>query len=147
MKKIFASAWKDIRVRFTNRTELLFFLILPLGFTFILGGLSLSSGEGDPGLALLVVDEDASARSAEFVAVLDRSESVRVEVLPRAEAEQRFEDESLAALLLIPTGFEQALLSGQPAALEGRKAPNDLNALALEQSVRAAAGSAGRAVR
>lgn len=146
MKKIFAIAWKDIRMRFTNRTELLFFLILPLGFTFLLGGLSFSSGEGDPGLALLVVDEDASARSAEFVTVLERSESVRVEVLPRAEAEQRFEDESLAALLLIPTGFEQALLSGQPADLELRKAPNDLNALALEQSVRAAAGSAGRAV-
>src|SRR4030042_2587546 len=115
MKKIFASAWKDIRVRFTNRTELLFFLILPLGFTFILGGLCVPSGEGDPGLALLVVDEDASARSAEFVTVLDRSESVCVEVLPRAEAEQRFGDESLAALLLIPTGLDHGLLSAHPA--------------------------------
>jgi len=146
MNKVLSIAWKDIRVRFSNRSEILFFLVLPLVFTFILRWVSFGAGQSEPGLPLLIVDEDESQRSAEIVAGLEASGSVRPEVLARAEAEQRFDDEDASALLIIPSGFEQALMSGQPGELELQEAPNDLDALALEQSVRAAAGTAGRAL-
>jgi hypothetical protein len=38
MKKIFAIAWKDAIVRFASSSELLFFIVLPLVFTFLLAG-------------------------------------------------------------------------------------------------------------
>ncbi|MBK9207590.1 MAG: ABC transporter permease [Anaerolineales bacterium] len=38
MKKIFAIAWKDAIVRFASSSELIFFIILPLIFTFLLAG-------------------------------------------------------------------------------------------------------------
>ncbi len=38
MRKLTAIAWKDALVRFSSRSELLFFLVLPLVFTFLIGG-------------------------------------------------------------------------------------------------------------
>ncbi|MCC6985468.1 MAG: hypothetical protein IT309_03490, partial [Anaerolineales bacterium] len=45
MKKIFAIAWKDAVIRFASSSELLFFIILPLIFTFLLAG---GSPSGNP---------------------------------------------------------------------------------------------------
>jgi len=41
MKKIFAIAWKDAIVRFGSSSELLFFIVLPIVFTFLLAGVVL----------------------------------------------------------------------------------------------------------
>ncbi len=46
MKKMFAIAWKDARIRFSGFSELIFFIILPIVFTFILGG-SPNPGDAD----------------------------------------------------------------------------------------------------
>jgi len=147
MSRILAIAWKDARVRFSNRAELLFFLILPVVFTVILGGGAIGGNPNpDPGVPMVAVDEDQSPRSAELLGALLESEAVRLEVLPRTEAERDFEDQSAAALLVVPLGFEERLASGQPAEVELRVIPNDIDSLAVEQAVRSAAASAGRAL-
>jgi len=46
MNKIIAIAWKDALLRFASRTELLFFIVLPVVFTFLLGG-GLGGGAGE----------------------------------------------------------------------------------------------------
>jgi len=56
MKKIFAIAWKDAIIRFASSSELLFFIVLPLVFTFLLAG-GTPSGNEDPRNELVVVDE------------------------------------------------------------------------------------------
>ena len=56
MKKIFAIAWKDAIIRFASSSELIFFIILPIVFTFLLAG-GTPSGNEDPRIWLLVVDE------------------------------------------------------------------------------------------
>jgi len=38
MKKIFAIAWKDTIIRFASSSELLFFIVLPIIFTFLIAG-------------------------------------------------------------------------------------------------------------
>ena len=147
MSRILAIAWKDARVRFSNRAELLFFLILPVVFTVILGGGAIGGNPNpDPGVPMVAVDEDQSPRSAELLGALLESEAVRLEVLPRTEAERDFEDQSAAALLVVPLGFEERLASGQPAEVELRVIPNDIDSLAVEQAVRSAAAGAGRAL-
>ena len=56
MKKLFAIIWKDTIVRFSSLWELVFFIVLPIIFTFLLAGGS-PGGEDDSRIRLLVVDE------------------------------------------------------------------------------------------
>src|SRR3972149_1771702 len=72
MSSLLAIARKDLLIRFSSRSEWLFFLILPLAFTAILGGGFAFGGDDDPRLPLLVVGEDNSALSAPARAGLPR---------------------------------------------------------------------------
>ena len=99
-QKITALAWKDTIIRFSSRTELLFFLILPLVFTVLLsGGIGGSLvGDGDNRIGLLVVNEDGSEPANALVAALAASDVV---VMP-----SRSEGLGLAAI--------EALAAGRP---------------------------------
>lgn len=139
MTKIMAIAWKDALIRFSSRTELLFFLGLPILFTFLLGG-GLGGAPGDDvRIPLLVAEPAAGALAAEVLATLEKSETVRAEVLPLVEAEREFEARNAAALLIFPANFEQAR------EVELRQQPNDLNAQAAQRAVLAALGEVGLA--
>lgn len=145
MQKILAIAWKDALVRFSSRSELLFFIILPLVFTFILGGAFDPTG-GDNRIVVLVVDEDNSDLSQQLVDILATSTSVNPVVLPRDEAESQFADEGALALLTIQAGFAATLQEGQPATLDLQTIPNNTNTLVIEQAIVTAAGQVDRAL-
>lgn len=144
LRKITAIAWKDAVIRFSSRTEILFFLVLPIVFTLILGGAGMSGG--DSAIVLPVVNEDGSELAAELITALENSEALELSVLERAEAEERFNEENAAALLIIPAGFETALLAGQTAEIYLQKAPNDNNAEAVDRAVSAAVGTVTQAL-
>ena len=91
MKKIFAIAWKDAIVRFGSVSELLFFIVLPIVFTFLLAG-GTPSGDEDPRVVLMVADEANSAISQQMIGELEISTTVRPEVVSRAEAQSLFDD-------------------------------------------------------
>jgi ABC-type Na+ efflux pump permease subunit len=116
MSKIFHLAWTDIRTEFSERSTLVFFLILPIVFTAILGN-AMSGTAPDPGadnrLIVLLVDEDGSSLAAEFTTLLSSSQVVRPVLLERAAAEERLVEEGLPGLLIIPAGFGAALLAGK----------------------------------
>ena len=114
--KLAAIIRKDIRLRFEGRSEWLFFLVLPLVFTFLVGGGLPAAGESDNRVTLPVVDEDGSARAADFLAALGQSAAIRPAPMSRAEAEALLDDEEVAALLVIPAGFGATLAAGGPAA-------------------------------
>jgi ABC-2 type transport system permease protein len=139
MRKIIAIIWKDTRVRFSSGTEWLFFIILPVVFTFIIGGGFGEAPGSDNRIRLLVVDEARSPLAADLLAALAQSSTVRVDVLPRAQAESAFTDNKAAALLIIPAHFDTRL------ALELRTQPNDLNGQAAARAVLAVAGVVGLA--
>lgn len=145
MKKVVAMAWKDGLLRFSERSELLFFIVLPVVFTLIIGGAR--AGGGDSRVPVLVVDEDGGALAAEFVSTLERSSAVRPVARARAEAEADFAGDDYPVLVVIPAGFSAALLGGQPSALAVQALPDNLNAVAAEQALQAAAAEASRAVR
>lgn len=145
MSKILAIAIKDARIRFSGIGELVFFILLPIIFTFILGGgLGAGAGEGqaDARVWVPVIDEARTPLSRELITQLEASGTIRIQILNRAEAEKQFEAERLAALLIIPPGFE---LSPGRAEIELRQAPNNLNASVVERSVRAVLGKVGSA--
>ena len=56
---------KDFLLRFEGRSELLFFLVLPVVFTLIIGGGLPAAGPGeDTRVVLPVVDQDATPGTA-----------------------------------------------------------------------------------
>jgi ABC-2 type transport system permease protein len=136
MKKILQIVWKDTILRFTSKTELLFFLVMPIFFTFILAG-----GTGmqnvDNRIYLLVVDQADSLLSHQIIADLEASLSVNPEVKTLAEAEKDFESRSASALLIIPAECNYSALRTGAVVLELRTLPNNLNAQAARRSIQA----------
>jgi ABC-2 type transport system permease protein len=145
MKKILNIIWKDTILRFSSKSELLFFLILPIVFTFILAGGTGNQG-GDNRIRLLVVDQAQSPLSAQIIAELEKSETVRPNVMTLDEAESEFEARNASALLVIPANCDSETLRTGEIVLDLRQMPNNLNAQAAQRAVQAVLYRLGSAV-
>lgn len=137
MRKILAIIWKDTIVRFASPIEWLFFLILPLVMTFVLAGAT--NPDTDARIRLTVIDQANTQFSADLIAELAKSQSIRPEKMAQAAAEDKFAKRQVSALLVIPPGFDfTALDSTGTSTLEIRQQPNNLNALVAFRAVQAA---------
>jgi ABC-2 type transport system permease protein len=134
MKKIFAIAWKDAIVRFGSSSELLFFIILPLVFTFLLAG-GTPSGDEDPRIPLSVVDEAKTSISQQVIDQLENSTAVRPELTTREEARSQFDERRAEVVLIIPAGIDRASVQGGSAQMELLQQPNNINATVAERAV------------
>ena len=145
MRKIFAIAWKDAIIRFASASELLFFIILPIVFTFLLAG-GTPSGDEDPRIGLLVVDESQTAISEQIVDALENSTAVRPEVVTRAEAKSSFDERRASAVFLIPPGIHIEALQNGTTEVELLQQPNNLDATIAQRAVSTAIRSVSSAV-
>lgn len=134
MKKIFAIAWKDAIIRFASASELLFFIILPIVFTFLLAG-GTPSGNQDNRIRLLVVDESQTAISQQIITELENSTAVRPEVTTRKDAQNQFDQRRASVVFIIPAGIGVSSLQDGSAEVELLQQPNDLNATIAERAV------------
>ncbi|HMR97868.1 MAG TPA: ABC transporter permease [Anaerolineales bacterium] len=137
MKKIFAIAWKDAIVRFASPSEWLFFIVLPLVFTFIFAG-GVPTGDEDNRVRLAVVDEAQTEISRQLIGELEDSTAVRPDVLSLAEAEEEFDSRRVSALLIIPAGLDTESIQNGTAQLDFRQLPNDIDASIAERAVQTA---------
>ncbi|MFZ5855532.1 MAG: ABC transporter permease [Chloroflexota bacterium] len=137
MKKIFAIAWKDAILRFSSSSELLFFIVLPLVFTFLLAG-GTPNGEQDPRIRLLVVDEANTSISQQILDELERSTAVYPVLTPRDEAQKEFDERRASTVFIIPAGVDAASLQEGTAEVELLKQPNNINATVVERAVQTA---------
>jgi len=137
MKKIFAIAWKDAIIRFASASELIFFIILPVVFTFLLAG-GTPSGNEDNRIRLLVVDEAQTPISQQILTELENSTAVRSEVVSRDEAQKQFDDRRAAAVFIIPIGIDITSLQNASAEVELLQQPNNINATIAERAVQTA---------
>lgn len=138
MKKIFAIAWKDAVIRFASASELLFFIILPLVFTFLLAGGSPSGSPTNNRVRLVVVDQANTSISQEIVNELEKSTAVYPDVLTLADAEEEFNARRVSALLIIPEGLELSSIQNGTAELDFRQQPNDMDASIAERAIQTA---------
>lgn len=134
MRKIFAIAWKDAIVRFASSSELLFFIILPVVFTFLLAG-GTPSGNEENRIRLLVVEEAQTAISQQIIDELENSTAVYPEVVAREEAQSQFDERRASSVLIIPAGIDLASLQSGSAEVEMLQQPNNLNATVQERAV------------
>jgi ABC-2 type transport system permease protein len=134
MKKIFAIAWKDAIVRFGSSAELLFFIILPIVFTFLLAG-GTPSGDEDPRIPLTVVDESKTSISQQVIDQLENSTAVRPELTTRQEAQSQFDERRAEVVLIIPSRIDSTSLQNGSAQMELLQQPNNINATVVERAV------------
>ncbi len=148
LNKIAAIIRKDTILRFEGRSEILFFLVLPIIFTYLLGG-GVPGTDGDNRIYVPIVDEDGGERAAAFLSALATSDTIRPELNTRQDAEDMLAGNDVGALLIIPDGFSDGLtaegiLGGGQAELILRTAPNSNVGLAVEQEVGRAVGDIAR---
>lgn len=134
MKKILAIARKDAIIRFASKWELLFFVILPVIFTFLLAG-GTSNGDDDPRIRLLVVDEAQTQVSRQLLSQLENSTAVRPEVTTRADAQKQFDDRRASAVFIVPAGMDIESLQQGSAEVELLQQPNNMNATIAERAI------------
>ncbi|MCC6299773.1 MAG: ABC transporter permease [Anaerolineales bacterium] len=137
MKKIFAIAWKDAVIRFSSPSEWLFFIILPIVFTFIFAG-GVPTGDEDNRIRLVVVDQANTTISQEIIAELEKSTSVRPDVLSLEEAEAQFDAREATVVLVIPAGLDLKSIQNGTAQLDFRQPPNNLDASIAQRAVETA---------
>ncbi len=138
MKKIFAIAWKDAVIRFASSSELLFFIILPLIFTFLLAGGSPSGNPTNNRTRLVVVDLADNSISQEIIAELEKSTAAYPDVLTLEEAEDEFDARRTDAVLIIPADMDTASIQSGTAQLEFRQQPNNMDASISKRAVQTA---------
>jgi|RhiMetdeSRZDD1v2_1073273.scaffolds.fasta_scaffold06730_4 ABC-2 type transport system permease protein len=134
MRKIFAIAWKDAIIRFASSSELLFFIILPIVFTFLLAG-GTPSGDEDSRIALSVVDEAQTPISQQIITELENSTAVRPELTTHGEAQSEFDDRRAEVVFIIPAGIDIKSLQSGSAQVELLQQPNNINATVAERAV------------
>lgn len=138
MKKIFAIAWKDAIIRFASSSELLFFIILPLVFTFLLAGGTPSGNPSNNRVRLVVVDLANTSVSQEIISELGKSTAVYPETISLEDAEDEFSARRVSAVLVIPAGLDLPAIQNGSAELDFRQQPNDMDASIAQRAVQTA---------
>lgn len=144
MKQIFHIAWKDIKIEFSEWSTLVFFLLLPLVFTTIIGlGLQnayTSDEPEDPRLVVVVVNQDDGRFGEQLLELMSLSDTSRPVLRSPEEAETLMQNNSVNAYLVIPTGFTNQLLQGDKTQITFIKTTESNYALGLEQDLLASIG-------
>ncbi|MBK8780243.1 MAG: ABC transporter permease [Anaerolineales bacterium] len=146
MKKIFAIAWKDAIVRFASSSELLFFIILPLVFTFLVAGGTPSGAPTNNRTRLVVVDQANNSISQEIIAELEKSTAAYPDVLSLEDAEADFDARRTDAILIIPSGLDLASIQNGIAELEFRQQPNNMDASIAKRAAQTAIRSVSSSI-
>ncbi|KAA3664972.1 MAG: ABC transporter permease, partial [Chloroflexi bacterium] len=121
-----------LRMTYSSRTVLIFQLLLPLIFTFLIGQATAGFGGDDSSSTtvswtLPVVNEDAGSLGADLVARLDADPVLDVEMVDGVEtpalsatetAVSTIETGDHLAALVIPANFSETLLAGEGIALD-----------------------------
>jgi ABC-2 type transport system permease protein len=132
MNKILSIIYKEIKVRFASPSEWLFFLILPLIFTIILSATTGPRENADNRILLPVVDEAQSSLSAQMITNLQKSESVRIELVQMDDAQRKFDSRRYSAVLVLPAGFSEAASANE---VEFMSQPGSMDAVIAKQAV------------
>ncbi len=146
MKKIFAIVWKDAVIRFASASELLFFIILPLVFTFLLAGGSPSGNPTNNRVRLIVVDQANTSISQEVIVELEKSTAVFPEAMTLEAAEEEFSARRVSAVLVIPAELDLDAIQNGTAELDFRQQPNDMDASIAQRAIQTAIRSVSSSV-
>jgi ABC-2 type transport system permease protein len=154
MTKAFTFALHQLRIFFAERGNLVGLILIPVGFTTVIGVFGGGFADDDARLLIDVADEDQSGLSTQFMDDLratnerlllcpfdnDEDDICGLDELPlnsEANITERLQDEVSLALIVIPQGFEEGLLAGATARIVYRSNEDVTAPSAILQSVQA----------
>jgi len=105
MGPLLAMVGKDLRLLARDRMGFFFTFIFPLMIAIFFGTMFSGSGREPRGLGIAVVDEDQSAESRTFMALLDTVPEFNVQSMTRAEAKDAVKLGKRVAYVVLPAGF------------------------------------------
>lgn len=110
LKRILVIAYKELRLWSQSPGNWLPVLVVPLLLISVIGAIF---GRGEtPTITIFAVNEDAGARGAEVIKLLDDFDKLALEMLPtQAEADRRVSQGAHMAALVIPANFSEAVLT------------------------------------
>lgn len=114
MKRAWIIALREVRNYLQDKPDLAFSLLLPIAtFALIYGAFG---GTGlFHGTASIVNEDPGGVYSTSLLDDLKAQKSLTVDLLTRADAQQKLGHSDLTLVFLIPAGFSQELAVGQPA--------------------------------
>ncbi len=147
--KIVAITIKDSLIRFSSRSELLFFLILPIVFTVLLSGTLTGGGQqtGNNPSQVMVVNEDGTPLADSLIETIAEAEMIEIENQNLTTALTALADEEVVALLIIPAGFQEDLLAGKTAVLNLKTLPDNSDADLAARSIETAVGAISQPIQ
>lgn len=148
-------ALKDLIQLLRDWKTAMFLVVMPVVFTlmfgFAFGGFG--GGEQDPRLPVGFVDQDGGhPLSASLLSLLTASDLVRPEALEGKEAKpdqinKAVRDEDLVAVVVVPAGYSDMLLTGEPVPLQVVLDQASTAGLSAQGAIQAAASRVAEAVQ
>ena len=115
--RILHLALKDLSQILRQKKSVLFLLIMPLLFTWLMGVIFGQNSRADPRLPVGLIDRDGGGSlSTHLSTLLDDSHSIRPLALKdagEAALQEQIRSQKFAAILIIPDGFSRQALAGQ----------------------------------
>jgi ABC-2 type transport system permease protein len=121
MSAILALAIKDLRVLARVKSGMFFAFAWPLVIAILFGAIFSPSGGGTRRMGVALADEDRSAGSKDFAALISHNENFSVLPASRARAIDLVRRGKRAAALVLPKGFGEAsqqMFHGRPPQIE-----------------------------
>jgi ABC-2 type transport system permease protein len=145
--KFFDIALKDLYQLFKDWKTAIFLLAAPILFTllfgFMFGGFGGPNANFDSRLPIQIVAEEQTAITTSLITFLEKSSVVKVESIEEAEKldqmKQAVDDDDLAAVIIIPTGFSDQLKSDDGVNLKTVLKENTTAGVTVLQEIQAAA--------
>lgn len=149
-KKALDITWLYLKMTYTSRSILIFQLLLPVLFTFMVGqGTGGFDGPSSTTVTwpLAVANEDSGRLGAALVETLSADPNLDVVAIAASEAEGAVTNDEAVAALIIPGDFSEQLANGRQPTLDFYSDPADVQQVQpVEQAVLSAASQLGGAV-
>jgi len=150
VKRILDITQKDLLQMMRDWKFLFFLLLMPAGFTLLMGFVfgGATQTESDSRYLVAVVDLDQSSISAAFLGTMNHSDSIRIEQLDVPDRlDKQVGDGDFTAGVIVPTGFGSALRDGESINLLITIDPDSSIGLTVRNEIQAEAAHFSGAVR
>ncbi|MCB8981711.1 MAG: ABC transporter permease [Ardenticatenaceae bacterium] len=149
-KKALDITWLYLKMTYSSRSVLIFQLLLPILFTFMVGQ-GTGGFDGPSSIVvtwpLAVANEDSGSLGTSLVDTLSADPNLDVTIIAADEAETAVTNDDALAALIIPANFSEQLAAGNLPALDFYSDPADVQEVQpIEQAVLGAASQLGGAV-
>lgn len=108
MKQLLALTAKDLRMLARDKVGFFFAFIFPILYSSLFGSIMGGLRSASKGIDVVVVDEDKTPESREFIVELEGLEELHVARGEKAEAQDMVRLGRKRAMILLPAGFGQA---------------------------------------